>query len=408
MIEFITLLPVEKDGTNEKIELFGHIDIQCRKIIFYYELNSILRLKLDISDFMTSLATCMIKSTDSYTYMVFGCTIENHIRRGIRTGMGEIVCGFQSLIRMSSPNGYDRILFGFEGIEKIFVPNDFRVEYSEDNLISISQRNNISDSYCVYEGVECSLYSFYYGLPDSDCVDINIIQKQFIQLSLREKSDLDTIMRLLRKLKQYIEFLFSQEIKVTSVKLYCSSRICEDEIIVDPLFISNTHIDSINLQRRCWSDEEFFQGYKSWLENYDEYEQVVSIWEKTIYNKQVSSEDLFIWRCQAFELLCQKNKEIWRIANAKRTAKQLYPNLKNCLVAVDEVFENKGFPKCHYSDVKNVRDVLTHNNPDKSVDDIQKKNSYALIECYLVDTISKVMGFRCYRPFFLLVSTRKK
>ena len=59
-----------------------------------------------------------------------------------------------------------------------------------------------------------------------------------------------------------------------------------------------------------------------------------------------------------------------------------------------------------FADVKNVRDKLTHNNPKKTVSDLQKENSYRLINLFLIKTMGEVLNIKGVSPegFFLRVT----
>lgn len=87
------------------------------------------------------------------------------------------------------------------------------------------------------------------------------------------------------------------------------------------------------------------------------------------------------------------NEEIFNKANSLKGKKQQNPNLRNFLNAVNALYGiSKTIDQQFFGDVKEVRDKLTHNNPTKQVTERQKKNSYVIIEYFLIKTISKIMG----------------
>lgn len=72
------------------------------------------------------------------------------------------------------------------------------------------------------------------------------------------------------------------------------------------------------------------EGINQWLLHYEPYKEVINIWKKTIYNRHVSDEDVFIWRCQSLELLCTLYKPLLDEAKSQiKNPKQSFPNLSN-------------------------------------------------------------------------------
>ena len=152
------------------------------------------------------------------------------------------------------------------------------------------------------------------------------------------------------------------------------------------------------------SEEDFFAGLQGWLNHVDKYSRVIDIWKKTIYNSNVSAEDLFIWRCQAFELLCTLTEEIKESAKKKLVDDKSYPNIRNYLCEVNSRYDIADFAESHFSKTKVIRDILTHNNPDKTASDEQFRNAYTLIHYFLVASIGEIMDFKCRRPGLILTS----
>lgn len=199
---------------------------------------------------------------------------------------------------------------------------------------------------------------------------------------------------MIKKEKGYMSYL--------SDKPYRSSK-----LIFDTILQPKTFIKDIKNNPYPESTDALFSGLDGWLRNYDKYFDVIKIWQKSIYNINVAEEDLFIWRCQAFELLCTINTEIYDKAFSLKEEKQAYPNLKNFLMAVNDMYVIlKDLDAKFFVDVKNVRDKLTHNNPKKTVSDLQKENSYRLINLFLIKTMGEVLNIKGVSPegFFLRVT----
>ena len=210
------------------------------------------------------------------------------------------------------------------------------------------------------------------------------------------------IMPLLR-VREYFEFLIAKEIYIDKV-VYSNKATETIEILNDKFLISKNEcfFDETSTQ----SPEVIEKGINQWLSNYETYQEVFKIWRKTIYNWQVSVEDVFIWRCQSLELLCTVCQPLFDDAKQliKNPKKQKFPNLSNFLGALNA--------KCHFIDcddscfdeVTNVRNVYTHYNPDKHITDREWYNSTHLIEMALKVAIRYVMGLDITDiGFFLLM-----
>ena len=112
------------------------------------------------------------------------------------------------------------------------------------------------------------------------------------------------MLSLVDKTKKYFEFVLKQEILIDSVEFCDSDKPYRcSKLIFDAILQPKTFIKDIKNNPYPESEDVLFSGLDGWLRNYDKYNEVVKIWQKSIYNINVADEDLFIWRCQAFELL---------------------------------------------------------------------------------------------------------
>lgn len=215
-----------------------------------------------------------------------------------------------------------------------------------------------------------------------------------IRLKCTTQKSIDELLELVDKTKKYFEFVLKQEILLTDIHFCdCETRYRSSKLIYDPILRAKTFVEEIKDRPYPESIDVLVSGLDGWLNNYDKYYDVIKLWQKSIYNINVSHEDLFIWRCQAFELLCTINKEIYDSAYSLRNPKQPYPNLNNFLTATNNLYDFfKGLDVKYFVYVKDVRDKLTHNNPEKTITAAQKENSFSLIEFFLIKTLCKTMS----------------
>lgn len=406
MIDIVTSFVVHKDGHEDEIICFGKLDETARKIELHYELNSIGSVLMRAEDFWGRKLLLSVKSTDAQIYIVYGCFFSQQTLSLSSSGMGTLTGHFESLIKQNSPlEKYLSATFSFADIEKIFPLISFQVSVSDYNgPVLISRPALDQEQFTISETLSAMIVSRFKGIPSNSCTEIHISQEKYITLcSGREKTAIEWL-ELLSRIKQYIEFLCSQEIQLLNISFSSDkdSGFSLAEIIVAPIIIPNTYIKAIDSNPYRKSKEDFFAGLHGWLENNEKYERVIEIWKKTIYNTSVSDEDIFVWRCQAFELLCALTDEIKDEAYNNLAPDQSNPNVRNYLTVVSSKYDiGKPFAQ-YFSDVKDVRDKLTHNNPKKTVTEDQIKNAYGLINHFLVASISKLIGIKCRLPLLIL------
>lgn len=193
--------------------------------------------------------------------------------------------------------------------------------------------------------------------------------------------DMITIENLLlqvTKVREYFEFLVNKEIAVDQV-VYSDGAGISIEILNDTFLVSKNIcvFDKVSLKR----PNEILNGLNAWISSYELYKEVISIWRKTIYNRYVSEEDIFIWKCQSIELLCTLYEPLFVesknfIQNPKQ---QSSPNLKNFLEALNKKYNFIKCDKVYFDEVKKVRNVYTHYNPKKHVSEREWWNASHLI-----------------------------
>ena len=117
----------------------------------------------------------------------------------------------------------------------------------------------------------------------------------------------------------------------------------------------------------------------------------------------IADEDRFVWEAQAFEAFCETHKDIYSQAKKTKAPGQSFPNLYNYLKAVQEKYGFDSLYESYYKDVKDVRNYYTHNNPNLTITDRQKKNSSKLIHYFLRTSIAKEFGINNLKSSFFLI-----
>ncbi|HWP79917.1 MAG TPA: hypothetical protein VN446_04685, partial [Candidatus Acidoferrum sp.] len=159
------------------------------------------------------------------------------------------------------------------------------------------------------------------------------------------------------------------------------------------------------------SYEEIVNGLIGWCKHYDEFKTGISIWQKQIYNTRVDREDSILWNGQAIEALCEHHSELYNLAKTIATERAQQngqssrePNLVDYLTTVNRQFPELGETFTpFFADAKQVRDKLTHNNPNKQVTERQIKNTVALLEHFSIRLISYIIGLKGITKGCLLI-----
>lgn len=134
------------------------------------------------------------------------------------------------------------------------------------------------------------------------------------------------------------------------------------------------------------------QELNKWLTIYPTYHEVIDIWRKTLHCKGVTEEDIFIWRCQSFELLCSLNVELRKSANEKMAPEQKYPNICNYLAAANERLTFLNCDVSYFQSVKKARDIYTHYNIKKDIGESEWKNANNIIRKALYRTMEELFS----------------
>ena len=410
MIDIVTSFTIKKDGHEDEITCFGKLDESARKIELHYELNSVGSILMRAEDFWGKKLVLSVKSTDAQIYIIYDCIFSQQTLALSSSGMGTLTGSFESLIKQKSPfEKYLSVTFSFVDIEKIFPLIEFQVSRTDyHGPVYISRPALDQEKYTINDTLSAAIISRFDGIPSDPCAEIHISQEKYISVNSKTEKTAIELLELLSSIKQYIEFLCSQEIQLLDIGFSSKkdSGYSLAEVVAAPLLIPNTFVKKIDSNPYRQSKEDFFAGLHGWLENNEKYSRVIEIWKKTIYNTSVSDEDIFVWRCQAFELLCALTDEIKVEAYNNLAPDQSNPNVRNYLTVVSSRYDIARSFSDYYSDVKDVRDKLTHNNPKKTVTEDQIKNAYGLINHFLIATIAKIMGIKCRLPMFIIKPTK--
>ena len=381
MLEIFTNAIIEK----ESITLFGTLDEK--------EQNISLRFPADNPTADKLRDIIYQKPTN-----VYGCKFLSNTThfRGIGAVSNIEGVFFRAIKEDNFSQRYDTVSFSFTDIDKFFPLESFVTEVEKgEGGFSISRGKSDFHSFTLSNGALITIRSEYDGVfQSSKLYNLDITQTKMIKIIFPNKLSVEELLDSVVHVKQYFEFICKQEILLEKIDFTNSDKRSEKgKLISDNILIPKTHIKRIKEKPYKGTPEELIGGLDGWLSAFDTYKDVFAIWEKTIYNANVSQDDLFIWNCQAFELLCTLEPTIFAKANTKKAKNQTNPNLKNFMMASSEIYDLT--PKLdtqYYADVKEVRDKLTHNNPQKIVTDEQKKNSYCLIRHFFDSTIEKILN----------------
>lgn len=296
---------------------------------------------------------------------------------------------------------YNGISFSFDHIDSIFGRTSFDTQFplQENNneiKLTLSVPNDLNVN--LDNQTEIRIYSEFDGLVSSySLYDLNIIQKKRIYVKFPNRISLDEICNTIIVIKLYFEFIYSYKMGFKEVLLVDDKvNYKESKIKISKLYSLDPMPSTVFKNRYNGNSEELTKGIKLWFELYDKFIESILIWKKTIYNLNIDLNDKYLWICQAFESMCQNDKDIYSKAleNAKeKNAKSTYPNLSDYLKTVEDIIDFKFTNRDkYYKNIVKVRDKLTHNNPKKSITEVEKDESYRLIEYFYLSIVVSKLG----------------
>ncbi len=403
MLDVFTVITIEK----EELNLFGKINEANGDIELHLPMTSTKAIEFGRDIIYQPKINFPVLDMTALQYSVYGCKFHRIQHSFNNAGINTIMGKFDRLVCEEELNKkYDIISFSFEGIEKLFPLESFDTEFGgTDKEIIFSKGKHEIISKNLIDNIACTIESSFTGVYKSKKLyNLDVKQTKVIRLEFESTKTIDELLEVLYKIKKYFEFILKQEIKLTNINISNgNSTHRQGELVYDTILIPQTFIKEIDKSFKPVDADVFFKGLNGWLREYEKCSEVIRLWQKTIYNSNVSPEDLFLWKCQAFELLCSLYSNIHKKANLLKEKKQANPNLKNYMSAVSSIYKLcETLDKKYYKDVKDVRDKLTHNNPMKTISEDQKKNAFSLIDYFLTKTIGVICEIDCISTNLLL------
>lgn len=403
MLDVFTVITIEK----EELNLFGKINEANGDIELHLPMTSTKAIEFARDIIYQPKINFPVLDMTALQYSVYGCKFYRTQLSYNNAGINTIIGKFDRLVCEEELNKkYDTISFNFEGIEKLFPLESFDTEFGgtdKEIIFSKGQHEIISKN--LIDNIACTIESSFTGVHKSENLyNLDVKQTKVIRLEFVNQKTIDELLEVLYKFKKYLEFILRQEIKLTNIAISNgNSTYRQGKLLYDPILKPKSFIKGFNENLKSISNVDFFKGLNGWLREYEKCSEVIRLWQKTIYNSNVSPEDLFLWKCQAFELLCSLYSNIHEKANLLKEKKQANPNLKNYMSAVSSIYKLcETLDKKYYKDVKDVRDKLTHNNPMKTISEDQKKNAFSLIDYFLTKTIGVICEIDCISTNLLL------
>lgn len=349
MINGKTTVPID-EGYNVNVNF--HVPSQKVEIVIPFTSKK----SLKIADFLFTrgLNEIVIVNELGQVFTAYDCIFVKTITKADKI----IIFGqYKTLIRGRNIPNAGEISFHFEGLDDFFGKSsnfpcfDFS---SKENRWSLLNNNGTVEAVAKVSEIDC----------------------------------IDSLIALLVKVRECFEFLIDSEISIDRI-VYSDSAGTSIEIINDKFLMSKN--DCLFNQTIQEKPETVIKDINQWLLHYEAYKEVISIWRKTIYNRQVSDEDVFIWRCQSLELLCTLYKPLFVDAKRRNPDKKTDPNLFHFLEALNAQCKFIECHKTYFKKVKYVRNVFTHYNPKKHVSEREWQNSSHLIKIALKAAVIYVM-----------------
>ncbi|ERJ11040.1 ApeA N-terminal domain 1-containing protein [Haloplasma contractile] len=308
---------------------------------------------------------------------------------------------FTDLIENPSDNYlYSHVNFTFTKIEQLFERTTFNTQFPTDvnnNELILSLKVPQDKEIKISKNKTIIFSTHFNGLVSSDHLfDVSIKQEKQIQLKYNDLKSIEEIYDDIDKIKLYFEFLLNTRIKIKDINFLDTVKYNQTNLMLSKYYFEIINENTKIKNRFRGSIDELGNSMVLWFSLIEKFHESINIWKKTIYNQTIDERDLFLWNCQAFETLCQKDENIYNEAlkhtKAKNTRLQ-YPNLSDYMKAIEKVIDfsiNNG--EKYYKDVVKVRDKFTHNNPKKIVSEEQIKQSFDLIKYFYTSLIASKLG----------------
>lgn len=393
------------------VTMSGRIDPEKRKIKLNCETRDFPQAITDSQLlFHNIFETATFIGTDSKPYSAYGMRFHNSQVSLMDNGIITLYGSFKRLVKEYNINQRFQVAcFSYDGIERLFHYEKFETDTSY-NGIDIHKKESSHIEQTLTDSLTCCVDSLFYGVVKStDLYHLDLRQDKRISLFSNTALSIEDWIEIIRRAKLYFEFVINQEIQIRDVHMSSKKPRPHDAatLISDELLASKTFVREIEEKPYIGTEQELLEGLSGWLLHYEDFCRVIEIWQKTIYNVNVSDEDIFVWEAQAFEAFCETQANIYSKSESMKTTKHTFPNLRNYLLAAQEVFGFSSLDESYYKDAKDVRNFFTHNNPNLEITERQKKNSYKLIHSFLRRCIAKEFGIKHLKSSYVLIPAEK-
>ncbi len=373
--------------------LYGKIDPNT----YSMELNCLdrdLKTRQRCKALMSKKFDMMVSDTGAKTFCVYGVDIKSIMTVLAGDSVFKMRAGFDRLVRQEEVNQlYDAVEFSFDGIHQFFPLERFYVS-KDMRRYELSKNIEPDISFNMLPNALVKVSSSFDGMIISNEIyDINIKQSKIIRIECKNALIMDNLIDLIKIIKYYFEFITKQELKIRDV---CFSNknfsACGNALLCDEILRQKTIVKPVKENSYRADKVELVKGLVGFATKFAQIKEPFLIWQKTIYNLNASELDRCFWLCQATELLCATNEILYEKSNELKAANQAYPNITNCLNAINEVYQIWELDPKQLKSVKLVRDKITHNNPKKTITQIQINNALDILETFFCSTLEKMMG----------------
>lgn len=326
----------------------------------------------EVTDFLYGrrIKTIVFVNESGQEFTAYDCICTGKVIR-----MDEITLSgqYETLLKGRNIPKEGRISFHFEGLD------DYFDDESEFQNFGLSEDNE------------------WFLLNEGESIEV--------AAKLNGIEGIEPLIALLVRVREYFEFLTDREIYIDRV-VYSGKPDVSVEILNDRSLMSKN--ECLFDKKSRHKPQEVAEGIKQWLAHYEPYKEVFQIWRKTIYNRYISVEDVFIWRCQSLELLCTLCNPLFEEAKRRirNPQKQQFPNLSNFLEALNAKNKFINCDNTYFDEVKDVRNVYTHYNPERHISERKWQNAFHMVENALNAAVGYVIGLDIKNTgFFFLVPT---
>lgn len=347
-----------------------------------------------------------ILGNDGAEYRLFGCRYMGGALISDNMHLTELE--LDRVIKAYRPDReYDILIFNFIGMDNLIDTGKLLLDFND-------KTNELKLKYMQYykeHKIDNTLYKVESRIIDIDNSDFNtefsIKITNAIKIEFNTKYTIEDLIEKALRIKYFFEWitgLFIEfdivEFASTSNKVQRSNLVFDKKLrpgfITDKNYIMRHNIRPMLIDK--WTSTELFSWLNSWILNCEKYMDALNIWNKSICNRYVSNEDRFLWKCQAFELMCELNESIVdkaRNDSGNEKNKNWFPNLKYLIVAVQEKYD---IPKIYsiekLQELVDVRNACTHNNPKKKVNNAQKNDALKLITYYFNALVTRLLDLK--------------